>query len=1257
MADCSEHKNPLIHNGTSQAQRLLPGMDKNQYAKIDEKEFADWIVFANNFAAFVNYYNHSNVTAGNWQPFFSNDISAQLGTIALQNISRYQLEVKERFDFIRNDENKSSLNQIKIKLEELYSAILTLSKSIDNYVKKLPAETSLKQTINNLVKTKLSSSLKRLIAYYKAAEDDGYLAHNTGHDWIILNLPLTGAAQIINGEGLSEIWYDSVSYPDWTAFKNDISPDDSIFKNPLDDPNKTVDEREYLNIEHAANHNLFTGIFDIFLSYYTKVIQEAEVELLKTLESYNKHTPHYALFLSFLMLYRFTQQHINTITQRHLDFYYKDVLKLQPRDAESNKVHVLVELAKQVETYLLEQGTFLKAGKDSLKKDVHYQIDNNTVFSKAKVAQLKTIYKANSEEKTLTENKKEIDNTGRIFASPIANSDNGIDPELTSANSEWHPYVHKIYDEAELQSIAMPKAQLGFAFASHYLYLTEGERKVIVRLALSNNTILNKDQIECYLTTEKDWYKVDNSDLSVIESTLSGETTVCAEISFAIPGSAPAIVNYNAEKHGGTFNVAVPVLKINLVNTSDSIYEYDDLKDLTISKVEIRVEVGMEDSGYNQKGMKNLQLSSDFGALDASKPFMPFGVQPTTGNRLVIGNKEIFSKKNVSLNLNLEWKDLPDNRADLSFISSSVYPPVAVKNLDGGIWKTLDSSEDIFENQGSSGVKTNKQISLTLNSFTNSIVDYKENYPSYGLKSTKGFIALQLTQSFGHKEYLVTYADYLVRKANNISTDDISLPVEPYKPVLQSIYASYSAYCISDLTDINKVVFNNREINFFHIYPFGNGEQHKCLNTSENVYLLPQFKQTGAGEPNIGEFYIGIENLQPNESVNLLFQMMEGTSNPLVVKPSEHIKWSVLGNNNWIEIESSSLTDNTLELIQSGIISFKIPARATTTNTILPAGYIWLKAAITKAAEAICKIISVNAQAAVATFINNNNADDFLNTVLAAGTVSKLKTPDAAIKKVVQPYSSFGGRSTEDEEHFYIRVSERLRHKSRAITVWDYEHLVLEAFPEIYKVKCLNHTQFDNGIYHEVRPGYVSIITIPSLENRNDVNPLKPYTQQSTLTKIENFLKKRISCFVKLHAGQPQFEEVKLEFSVKFFNQYSDFNFYKEKLQEEITQFLSPWAWGDTSTIDFGGKVYKSVLINFIEERYYVDFITGVKMKVIVGEPPAASDDMDEITSSTARSILVSVPASQHNIKEITMKDIADDEVCIDKNSSDPIHK
>jgi hypothetical protein len=1241
-----------MNTGTSQIQRLLPGLDKNRYALVDEKEFADWIVFANDFAVFINYYNPSNSIAGNWKPFFSSDISAQLGTIALQNIERYQQEIKERFDFIRDDDNEPALAEIRIKLNELFSAILTISKALDGYALKLPEETSLKQTIFNLIKTRLSPALKRLIAYYQAAQTHAYLDNSTLSNWLILNKPLTDAEQLINVDGLSKNWFDDAVYADWNTYVTAIDPDDSIFNNPL-----TAFADDFLSIEHAANHNLFTGIFDTYLSTYTKIIQEAEAELLKTLESYDAHTPHYALFLSFLMLFRFTQTHINTITQRHLDFYYKEVLRLQPRKAEANKVHVLGELAKQVDSYLLKQGTLLKAGKDSLKKDVNYQLDDDSVFNKAKVAQLKTFYKAASADSinepgtpTVKQN-----NTGRVFASPATNTDDGIEAKLTSANKEWQPFVHKVYKEAELERIAMPKAQLGFALASHYLYLTEGERKVFVRLVMNDNSALNGKHIECYLTAEKEWYKVESLTIASAGKKLSDGTTNCAEISFTIPGSVPAIVNYNAAKHGGTFNVALPMLKIYLVNDDASIYEYEAFKDLTITKTEIRVEVGM-DGSYSQKGLKNLQLSNDFGVLDASKPFMPFGTRPTAGNRLVVGNKEIFSKKNAALKLNLEWKDLPTSRNDISFadLNGSNYPNIAINKLEEGIWKPLDTYEEIFEDEGSTGVKTTRQIPLSEKSFDNSIVSYSEEYAPYSINGNKGFVALQLTQSFGHKEYLVTLTDYLVRKANNVTTDDISLPAEPYAPTLQSIYASYSAYCTNDLTAATAAAFDSREISFFHIYPFGDGEQHSYLNPAENVYLLPQFKHSVEGETNshIGEFYIGIEKLNPNEGVNILFQVMEGTTNPKIEKPKDqHIYWAFLSDNKWIEFDSSDYSDNTLQLVQSGIISFAIPAEATTANTILPGGYIWLRAAVTEAAEAVCDLISVDAQASVATFVNNENADDFLNTALPAETVAKLKIPDASVKKITQPYSSFGGRPKENDDHFYIRVSERLRHKARAITVWDYEHLVLEAFPEIYKVKCLNHTQIEDGVYHEVKPGYVSIITIPSQQNHNDANPLKPYTQQSTLTNIENFLRKRISCFVNLRACQPQFEEVRLEFSLKLFDQYKDFTFYSNKLKEEITQFLSPWAFGNTSAIDFGGKIYKSVLINFIEERYYVDFITDVFMYVKVDDTSAESVDMDEISASTARSILVSTQASKHDIHELTLTGSDTDEVCIDKNN------
>ncbi|MEP7236206.1 MAG: baseplate J/gp47 family protein [Ferruginibacter sp.] len=1252
MANCSDQKNPLQNNGTSQYQRLLPGMDKNQFALVDEKEFADWIVFANDFALFISYYNNANIIAGTWQPFFSSDISAQLGTIAIQNIERYQLEIKERFDFIRDDDNETDIAEIKKKLNELFSALLTLSKALDNYLLRLPQDTILKQTILNLVKTKLSPALNSLIAYYKAAQTHGYLNQTTLSNWIILNKPLTDAQLIINTEKLSNNWFDDTLFANWDAYINDIDADDSIYNNPL-----SVFTDDFLSIEHAANHNLFTGLFDTCLSTYTKIIQEAETELLKTLESYDAHTPHYALFLSFLMLFRFTQTHTNTITQRHLDFYYKEVLRLQPRPAEANQVHVLGELAKQVDSYLLVQDTALKAGKDSLKKDVSYTLDADTVFNKAKVAQLKTFYKAVAADTVYEPGTAVVkqNNTGRAFASPIANSDDGINTALTSENKEWQPYVHKVFKEAELESIAMPKATLGFALASHYLYLTEGERKVFIRFVLNNNATLTGKKIECYLTAEKEWYKVDTVTIASSGKLLSDNDTACAEISFTIPGSAPAIVNYNVAKHGGTFNVALPVLKIYLVNEDSSIYEYDSLKDLTITKTEIRVEVGM-DANYNQNGLKNLLLLNDFGVLDASKPFMPFGGMPKKDAGFVIGSKEIISKKNTAVELNIEWAELPDAASKIKYeinSSGTGTPSCTPQMLSGGKWISHTDDNDIASSTALfSGITQQVQLFSPGQQIPDSVVtDYADEYGELGSSSVNGFIRLTLASSFGHSEYIRDFAKYVVERSPDI-TDTITVePVEPYTPKVKSLYAGYSAYCINDLSAAS--AFDDREIKLFHLYPFGEGEQHAYLNPTDNVYLLPQFKHTSDGTIKVhtGEFYVGIENLEPQQSVNLLFQVMEGTTNPTVAKPVDHIQWSYLSNNIWIEFEASAYSDNTLQLIQSGIISFAIPADATTANTILPTGHIWLKASVTEAAEAVCKLITVDAQAALATFANNENAPDFLDAALVAGTIAKLKTPDASVKKMNQPYPSFGGRAKESEDHFYIRVSERLRHKARAITVWDYEHLVLEAFPEIYKVKCLNHTQIEDGIYHEVRPGYVSIITIPSLQNRNDANPLKPYTQQSTLTNIELYLNKRIPCFVNLRACQPQFEEVRLEFSLKLYDEYKDFTFYANQLKEEITQYLSPWAYGNSSTIDFGGKVYKSVLINFIEERYYVDFITDVFMYVKVDDVTNESADMDEITASTARSILVSAPASKHTIHELTDSDAGAEEVCIDKNN------
>ena len=227
----------------------------------------------------------------------------------------------------------------------------------------------------------------------------------------------------------------------------------------------------------------------------------------------------------------------------------------------------------------------------------------------------------------------------------------------------------------------------------------------------------------------------------------------------------------------------------------------------------------------------------------------------------------------------------------------------------------------------------------------------------------------------------------------------------------------------------------------------------------------------------------------------------------------------------------------------------------------------------------------------------------------------------------------------ENSLEFYTRISERLRHKDRAIALWDYEHLILEAFPQIYKVKCLNHTKYQDEGYRELAAGHVTIVTIPNLQLQNLRDPLKPYTSLGLLTEIEKFLSRRLACFVKLHVKNPRFEEVFTEFEVRFYDGFDE-TFYQKKLQEEITRFLSPWAFSGGGSPTFGGKIYKSVLLNFIEERPYVDYVANFKLfhkyQPLGQQEEVISSDLSEVEGSTAVSILVSAPIESHVIKPFT---------------------
>ncbi len=960
--------------------------------------------------------------------------------------------------------------------------------------------------------------------------------------------------------------------------------------------------------------------------------------------NYDGHQPHYTLFLAFLRLLEEARKEENTLTARHLDLYYREILRLKEKPAQPGKAHLLVELGKQAATHEFPPGELFSAGKDDLGIEAFFANDTDFVANQGKVAALKSVYR-HTDEKVTTLSPTDLDK-GRVFASPVANSDDGLGADLVSPDKSWRPFHNKRYLNGVLVDIKMPEADLGFAIASHYFLMAEGTRTTTIFLpgtAAAGFSGDHSQDLVCSFTGPKGWVELDPSAV-----TFTAETGGL-QLELTLTGADPAVVPYSSQLHGYTFATDLPLLLVKLRHHAAK-FLYPLLEDVELSGVEVTVAV---------QGLKTLTVSNDFGPIDTSKPFQPFGPSPVENSTLVVGSKELFQKNFSTATLNVKWQTTPASYNNKSVTVTNEY-------LQAGQWQTY--------NDLSPSVTGSIESSFLGDPGPSGAVPYVDapdlTQPEpFSTTSRFGFVRLRLNSDFGQAAFEDALIAYIKSVTDTNTSNDLSKPSPPAAPVATQLTLDYTASETIALDSAVKANFDSRQSYFFHLAPFGYAEPHPylkatvaavTLNLDTNIYLLPQFKHVNERDEDLpkgdkvrheGEFFVGVTDLVPPQNLALLFEVSDGTADPLAVKPHPHIQWSYLRDNEWIGFATDEVVDGTGELLESGIITFSMPRGASNTNTLLPAGMHWIRGAVAKKSDAVCRLITVAAQALQATFVDKGNDPAFPAKVLPPGTITKLDQPDADVKQISQPFPTFGGRGKEQPTAFYTRISERLRHKDRAIALWDYEHLVLEAFPQIYKVKCLNHTQYDpddtgSGIYRELAPGHVTIVTIPNLHFPSLRDPLKPYTSLGLLDEISDYLSKRVTCFAALHVRNPQFEEVNVSCKVRFYPGFDE-NFYAKKMQEAITRFLSPWAFTEDGSPTFGGKVHKAVLINFVEDLPYVDYVTDFLLfhsfKDINGNDQV--EEADEVTASKAISILVS--ASTHDISVLKpVEENAPGEIC-----------
>src|SRR5687767_7785759 len=117
-----DDKNKLQREGTSELNRVLAALDVS-FAKTDERDVAELMLFARQYATYLNYYDTSNTIDGDWELFMKMDISVTLATLSKPDITAISDYRKLLYKGVRNSADDL---EAKTKFKFIFDLIFTL---------------------------------------------------------------------------------------------------------------------------------------------------------------------------------------------------------------------------------------------------------------------------------------------------------------------------------------------------------------------------------------------------------------------------------------------------------------------------------------------------------------------------------------------------------------------------------------------------------------------------------------------------------------------------------------------------------------------------------------------------------------------------------------------------------------------------------------------------------------------------------------------------------------------------------------------------------------------------------------------------------------------------------------------------------------------------------------------------------------------------------------------------------------------------
>ncbi|NJB86799.1 hypothetical protein GGR26_002576 [Lewinella marina] len=1218
---------PLRRGGLSRPERDNPALPA-ETAPVDGRGMGDLLRFWYDYARQINFYEARAGEAmptvtGDWLDFFRRSIPFQYA-----NIGAYDLDgLEARFVAIRDSiERRRTL----AALNPLFDLLLEMAGLLATWKGDLTADTTgLQATIQGLIDTSLRDPVTQLLGLANGAARWGYRP----------------------GIRLGEVG---------TAFGMDplavFAVDRSISGRRGSPKNKVFYGRDILEELYRI---LWKGLEATVEAASDDGRLEASLREPETADT----PPSLGLVYAFLLLFREAQGGLNQLSGKHLNFFYRKTLLLKELPLVEDRAHLVFELGKQVKESLeLKQGLRFKAGKDASGQEIVFELPADLILTKAQVADVKTFYIDPEDIK----DKLGVD-VANIYAAPVANSGDGLGEKFPKGVPLAWPTVGgsaAVYPDPETErATPLPVATLAFVLASPVLLLREGLRKITVTLTLGPvlgtlpaASVLNSLRpFVPYLSTEDGWLEVSDP---VWQFTVAADELE-VRLTLTLAPDYPAVLHpEDDEVLPLVIPQRYPALKMDFrTDLPQRRSWYCRLGQLAVKAADIEVTVC---------GLRQLVVENDLAALDPAKPFPPFGPVPKQdSSHLYVGSEEVFAKAWSRLDLRLNWQDLPDFTGYYDcypgppFVAANVKIDPAIRNnyrwapaapapkplITGGDATLPDcppaGSQEIVVSLTNDGVPPLPPCPWPLS--------LEGNISSL---APCGVLRLRLTgDDFRHdgfaqailnaaaKNETITVNNEAIKTANalivfnnalNGTNNPLAAETElvvlnpPYTPQLAGVSIDYRA---GDTLD--------GDLLFGHLHPWENsyewmagGNAGAMSGGNAGFPLLATFLHEGY-------LYVGLADYQPGELIHLYFELDAPTADPRL--PKAEVQWAYLRGNDWtgLQDETQVLSDTTEGLIRPGIVQIAVPSDISRKDTtVLPAALHWLRATVPTGAAAIAATLRVSTQVAeVIAVTDPANDAQRLSDPLPEGSIAKVLAPVGGLKGIEQPYPTYGGRAPEDTARFDRRVSELLKHKDRAITLNDYESLVMEAFPRVYRVKCLTHTRGVRGNAEddlELAPGFVTLVVVPDVRLVSAVNPFEPRLPAAELEEIRQYVSERSAPCAAVNVLNPEYETVRLTLCVRFHPGKST-AFYRKKLQEDLRSLLAPWTRAEAGAdISFGGRFYHSTAVHFVEELDYVDFVRDLRI-LVPGSSPLTSQP-----ARHARSVLTTVngseAADQHHI-------------------------